>query len=356
MSAAEEAKREAVRPYTNKQPLKNTAYSQHSAALAALAADLKGRTIAIVGHARPDGDCIGSQVALATVLRNLGCNVVCVNVDRVPRVLRFLCSEMPFLLPDEAPAHAPAIFVDCADVTRPGEILAKRYPRPLANIDHHLSNTHFAEHNFLETSAAATCEMLAGMFLDSRLPIDRFTAQALYTGIVTDTGQFCFNSTSQNTFLLAAELVARGAQPAVVGRELYDNETPGKMQLLQRFLASLKVESGGRVCIGILPLGVFEETGASLEDTEGLVDYARSIHSVEIGVLIEERVGGIKASLRGKDPAYRLDQIATQFNGGGHACAAGLSLKGVTTAEFRTRLLAALNARIAEVEHSRSKT
>ncbi|MBP7140524.1 MAG: bifunctional oligoribonuclease/PAP phosphatase NrnA [Opitutaceae bacterium] len=340
----------------NDQPLNSPGFSRHSASLASLLAELKGRTVAVVGHARPDGDCIGSQVALATVLRNQGCNAVCVNADRVPRILKFLCDEMPFLKPEEAPAHASAIFVDCADALRPGEVLSARYPRPLANIDHHLSNTRYAENNFLEPSAAATCEMLAGMFLDCKLPIDRLTAQALYTGIVTDTGQFCFNSTSQDTFVLAAELVARGAQPAVVGGELYDNETPGKMQLLQRFLASLKMESGGRVCIGALPLGVFEETGASLEDTEGLVDYARSIHGVEIGVLIEERAGGIKASLRGKDPAYRLDQVATLFNGGGHACAAGLSLKGVTSAEFRTRLLAALDSRIAAVEATASGT
>lgn len=333
----------------NRQPLKTPGFSRHSAALGSLLSKLKGGTVAIVGHARPDGDCIGSQVALATVLRNLGCNAVCVNADRVPRVLQFLCGEMPFLRAEDAPGDAPAVFVDCADAMRPGEVLAARYPSPLANIDHHLSNTRYAKNNFLEPSAAATCEMLAGMFLDCQLPIDRVTAQALYTGIVTDTGQFCFNSTSRDTFVLAAELVARGALPAVVGRELYDNETPGKMQLLQRFLASLKMESGGKVCIGVLPLGVFEQTGASLEDTEGLVDYARSIHGVEIGVLIEERAGGLKASLRGKDPAYRLDQIATQFNGGGHACAAGLSLKGVTSVQFRSRLLEALDARIAEV-------
>jgi bifunctional oligoribonuclease and PAP phosphatase NrnA len=309
----------------------------------------------VVGHARPDGDCIGSQIGLARVLRNLGHKVVCANADKVPRLLQFLTVDMPFLKADELHRDTVAIFVDCADHARPGENLRARFPRPFANIDHHLSNVGYAEHNFVDTSASATCEILASFFLDQQLPVDEVAAQALYTGIVTDTGQFRFSSTSRNTFLLAAELVSRGAQPSAVGLELYERESPGKLQLLQRFLGSLQMELGGRVCVGVLPLGIFEQTRTHAEDTEGLVDYARSIDGVEVGVLIEEREGGIKASLRGKDPAYRLDLIAGQFNGGGHACAAGLNLKGATTAEFRTRLLSALETQIASVNRAKAR-
>lgn len=317
---------------------------------------LAGKTIAVVGHARPDGDCIGSQVSLARVLRNLGHSVICVNADPVPRLLQFLTVDMPFLKADAVQRDAVALFVDCADHARPGEAARLRFPRPFANIDHHLSNIGYAEHNFVDPSAAATCEMLAGFFLDQQLPIDEITAQALYTGIVTDTGQFRFSSTSRKTFLLAAELVSRGAQPSAVSLELFERESPGKIQLLQRFLSSLQMECGGRVCIGLLPRGVFEQTGTRPEDTEGLVDYARSIDGVEVGVLIEERQDGLKASLRGKDPAYRLDQIAAQFNGGGHACAAGLNLKGVSTEEFRARLLSALEVQMAAVKRAKART
>jgi phosphoesterase RecJ-like protein len=188
------------------------------------------------------------------------------------------------------------------------------------------------------------------MFFDNALPVDAQAAQALYTGILTDTGQFRFTSTTRRTFLLAAELMARGAQPTEAGFELYERETTGKLQLLQRFLSSLTMECDGRVCIGILHNGVFEETGASLEDTEGLVDYARCIDGVDVGVLIEERPdGSVKASLRSKDPRFRLDRIAAQFGGGGHACAAGLHLKQPTT-EFRSRLLSVLAVQIAAVD------
>jgi len=166
---------------------------------------------------------------------------------------------------------------------------------------------------------------------------------------MTDTGQFRFNSTTRRTFMLAAELVELGASPADAGGEIYERESAGKLQLVQRFLSSFKMECGGRVCIGILPDGVFAQTGTTHEDTEGLVDYARAIDGVDIGVLIEERPGVIKASLRSKDPSYRVDQIAAQFNGGGHACAAGLNMKNMTLTEFRPRLLAALEAQITRV-------
>jgi phosphoesterase RecJ-like protein len=208
----------------------------------------------------------------------------------------------------------------------------------------------FAEFNLLDTGSAATCEILAGVLLDNGLPIDAQTAQALYTGILTDTGQFRFPSTSRRCFLLAAELLERGAKPSEAGYQLYERESHGKLALLQRYLASLRMECGGRLCIGTLPAGIFEETGSSVEDTEGLVDYARCIDGVDVGVLIEERVDGtVKASLRAKEAAYRMDLIAAKFNGGGHACAAGLNLKQ-DTANFVGRLTAAIAQQIAVVD------
>ncbi|PTY02504.1 DHH family phosphoesterase [Opitutaceae bacterium EW11] len=311
----------------------------------------RGKRVAVVGHARPDGDCIGSQVAVARVLRALGSEVVCVNMDAVPRRLQFLVHDLEFKKALEVEGDDwLAVFVDCADHGRAGDKARARFPKPFGNIDHHLSNIGYAENNFVDVAAAATCEILAGMFFDAKLPVDKMTAQALFAGIMTDTGQFRFNSTTRRTFMLAAELVALGANPAEIGGEIYERESAGKLQLLQRFLASLKLECGGVVCIGTLPNGIFEETGSNPEDTEGLVDYARAIDGVEIGVLIEERAGAIKASLRSKEPRFRVDQVAARFNGGGHACAAGLNLKNITMAEFRAQLLVALEEQLAAVK------
>jgi bifunctional oligoribonuclease and PAP phosphatase NrnA len=328
-------------------------YPTLSVEFARLLAAIAGRKVAVIGHARPDGDCIGAQVALARVLAAAGYDVICVNADPVPRRLLFLVRGMTFLRTDDvlkATEDRAAIFVDCADHSRAGERLKAKFSAPTAVIDHHLSNAGYAPFNLVDSASAATCEILAGVFFDNGLTVDAQSAQALFTGILTDTGQFRFNSTTRRCFMLAGELVARGAYPAEAGYELYERESEGKLRLLQHFLASLRLECNRRVCIGILPPGIFEQTGSNTEDTEGLVDYARSIDGVDIGALIEQRAdGSMKASLRAKNPTYRLDLVAAQFNGGGHACAAGLNLK-TGTENFYARLVAALAQRLALVD------
>ncbi len=333
-------------------------FPELSADFARLLATLAGRKIAVVGHARPDGDCIGSQVALARVLTARGFDTICVNADPVPRRLLFLVGDMKFHRTDDvvnAREDRSAIFVDCADHARAGERLKAHYPAPAGVIDHHLSNIGYGTANLVDSRSAATCEILAGVFLDNGLTIDAQSAQSLYTGIMTDTGQFRHNSTSRRCFLLAGELVKHGANPTEAGYEVFERESEGKLRLLQHFLASLKRECGGRACIGTLPPGIFATTGATSEDTEGLVDYARCIDGVDIGALIEERPDGtFKGSLRAKDPIYRVDLIAGQFNGGGHACAAGLNVK-TNTENFRARFVTAMARSIAAADAARSK-
>ncbi|HEY1765159.1 MAG TPA: DHH family phosphoesterase [Opitutaceae bacterium] len=330
-----------------------TFYPEYSEPLGRLLGEAAGRSIAVVGHSRPDGDCIGAQVALARVLASRGAKAVCVNSDTVPRRLAYLGHGLTFIRTDEAvalPSDVLAVFVDCADHARAGERIRTRFPHPLGNVDHHLSNSGYAAINIVDRLSAATCEILAGLFIDAGISIDPTTAAALFAGIMTDTGQFRYNSTSQRTFILSGELVARGAVPSEAGYELYERESPGKLRLLGCFLGSLKMEYEGRICIGTLPPGIFEATGTTAEDTEGLVDFARCVDGVDVGVLIEERPdGGVKASLRAKDPRCRLDLIAGQFGGGGHACAAGLNLKPPAM-DFRIRLLAALSERLRQMD------
>jgi phosphoesterase RecJ-like protein len=332
-------------------------YPDFAGAFAGLLASLEKRPVAVIGHARPDGDCIGSQVALARILAARGSEVFCVNADPVPRRLGYLARGMKFIRTEEAlllPKDTLAVFVDCADHARAGERLKARFPAPAGSIDHHLSNGGFAAINIVDSGSAAACEMLAGLFIDAGLHVDVATATALFAGIITDTGQFRYNSTSQRSFDLAGELVAFGASPSEAGYELYERESPGKLRLLQNFLASLAMECGGRVCVGILKAGVFESTGTTAEDTEGLVDFARCVDGVDVGVLIEEKAdGGVKASLRAKDPLCRLDLVAGVFGGGGHACAAGLNQKKASAA-FRADLLAAIEGRLKLMDAERA--
>ena len=301
-------------------------FPELSAQFEAAAQSLAGRKVAVLGHVRPDGDCIGSQVAVTRLLRARGIDAIAVNRHVVPPMCAAFVHDTPFFLDTEADlAERVAVTVDCADRKRLGPLLAEHFLTIALNVDHHISNSLYAERNLIEGTASATGEILAGIYLDNGYPMDPIIAQALYIGIATDTGQFRFAATTKQTFELCRELMEHGADPAAAALELYEKESPAKLALLQRFLASFEYLAGGRVCIGTLRTADFEETGARKEDTEGLVDYARAIEGVEIGVLLEEMGDQLKGSFRAKDPINRVDQLARQFNGGGHACAAGFN-------------------------------
>ncbi len=302
-------------------------FLEESAHFAQLLSELKEKPVLVLGHRRPDGDCIGSQVGLTRVLLDLGIDARAVNQDPVPRTLSKFVGTTPFFSPDEIEGNDfTVVMVDCADKHRIGESLSNRFPEVFLNIDPHVSNTNYAKTNFVLSGASATGEILAKFFLDSAMTIDSTTADALYVGIATDTGQFCYGGTNASVFEVCRRLCEYGASPSAVAHELYEREKPGRVQLLQKFLASFRMELDNRVCIGILQDSFYEETNTQPEDTESFVDYARSMEGVEIGVLVEERKGKIKGSLRAKNPSYRVDILAKKFSGGGHACAAGFNV------------------------------
>ena len=314
-------------------------FPEHSVAFKAALGRIEGRPVAVLGHLRPDGDCIGSQVGLARVLRAMGEDVVCYNHHAVPLNCRKFVGDTPFF--EDAggvDANRVAISVDAADRGRLGPRLQEAYPQVYLNIDHHISNTRYAEVNLVEGAASAAGELLAGMILDNGFPLDVVSAQALYVGMATDTGQFRFSSTTRRTFEICCRLMDEGADPAAAALELYEHERPAKLALLQRFLASFHYYFDGRLCVGVIDEATWKETGASKEDTEGLVDYARSVEGVEIGVLLEEQAGHLKGSFRAKDGRHRVDLLAAHFNGGGHACAAGFN-PGCDLKTFYPRLL-----------------
>ncbi len=328
-------------------------FPAHSPQFRQLVDSLRGWPVVVLGHMRPDGDCIGSQVALTRTLMAGGVQAVAVNQDTVPRLLVDFVGDTPWRkAADYQPATGTlAVCVDCADHSRLGPRLRELFPKPFLVIDHHVSNLGFGEHNFVLPETAATAEVLAGLFFDNKLPIDPVTAQALYVGIATDTGQFRFPSTTPQVFRLCGQLMTVGADPGTAAHLLYERESPGKTRLLQIFLTSLRRELNGRACIGTLRETDFAATGALREDTEGLVDYARAIEGVDIGVLLEERQGAVKGSLRAKDQRFALHRLAQQFSGGGHACAAGFNVNE-PLAQFYPRFLAALGEQLAAADQS----
>lgn len=325
-------------------------YPEQSVAFAKAIEKLKGKKVAVLGHQRPDGDCIGSIVAVVRMLKSHGIEAVGLNRDDVPNTLRSFVGDTPLFKAEAfTPVGHVAVTVDSADFKRVGDRLNELFPEVALNVDHHISNRAYAAENIVISTASATAEILAGFYLDLGYEIDAVTAQALYVGIATDTGQFRFPSTTPDTFEIARRLCECGARPSAAAHELYERESFAKIKLLQNFLDSLTMEFDGRVCAGLIENGVYEETGATIDDSEGLVDYARSIEGVEIGVMLEDRNGAIKGSLRAKDPHFRVDQIAKVFGGGGHACAAGLNVENSSIKAVYPQLMEAIGKQLSEL-------
>jgi phosphoesterase RecJ-like protein len=290
---------------------------------------------------RPDGDCIGSQVALCRILLAAGIDSLCVNRDRVPLNMVSYTQGLTFLTGDQyVPDGRVAVAVDCADASRIGPDLLDKFGGKLwGNIDHHASNPGYAQHNIVVKTAAATCHVLAYGALRQNLGCDPATAKALHLGIVTDTGRFSYASATAEVFALAAELIERGAKPAETNFLVFEHESRGKLELTKRFLNSIQFHEAGKICSGELTQADYTATGTTKEDKEGLVEFPRSVEGVEIAVLMEEGRDGVRGSLRGRDPRLRLDLLAGKLNGGGHVLAAGFNMLGCTLAKDRVRIL-----------------
>ena len=312
----------------------------------------RGKKIAVVGHMRPDGDCAASQFALADILEGAGvAEVVCLNQNALPRLYEnFSYGRKLEPAADFADASFEIITVDCADYSRTNSELCARFPSPLGCIDHHITNNSRAEINAIDPTASATAELIAGLVFDAGLKLSAENANRLFMGIATDTRQFTTSSTTARTFAVAARLCESGADCAGVAIELYQRETMGKMRLLGRFLETLKFHCNARVCVGVLKAGIFAETGSEKADSDGLVDYARSIDGVEVALLLEQLPNGVKGSLRSKTPEMRVNEIAAKFGGGGHCAAAGFTAEGEKLETFYDKAVAAIQARLNEFD------
>ena len=304
-------------------------FPEFSDALARVLPELKGKKVAVIGHIRPDGDCIGSQVAFTRILKAHGIQAIALNQHAIPFNLREFIGDTPFLSDTSTPPSDfdYCVSVDCSATNRMGSAIMERFPKIDFCIDHHISNNGFAAVNCIDAHAAATAEIIAGMAMDCQLPIDPVSAQALFVGIATDTGQFRYAATSERVFELTAALLRLGADAHAAAHELYERESEGRIHLLQRFLETLESHMDGQLVFGKITQSMLAETGTRREETEGFIDYARNIDSVKIAALLEEQKDGtVKGSLRSKFSKYQVDQLAARFNGGGHACAAGFHM------------------------------
>lgn len=321
----------------------NMFFKEESERFSKLLKKLEGTRVAVIGHVRPDGDCIGSQVALCRILRSRGIDAVCVNHHNVPYNLKKFVADTPFFHENEFENDGrTAVSVDCGNLSRLGKsLLEKAFPGGVfAAIDHHETNDFFAaEENIVNPSAAATCHLLAGFCLDCGIEIDATLATALYVGLATDTGQFQYPSTTADVLDIAGTLIRHGASPEFISHELYEQEKFQKLELLQRYLATATLLANGQVAVAWIPKDAFAATGTTREDAENFVNYLRGIAGVKIACQLEQSHTGVKGSLRATDDAMRVDLLAKKLNGGGHIRAAGFNLDGADLDRDREKII-----------------
>ncbi|MDA8124184.1 MAG: bifunctional oligoribonuclease/PAP phosphatase NrnA [Deltaproteobacteria bacterium] len=297
------------------------------------------RTFLIVSHERPDGDALGSELAIYHLLKALGKEAVVYSQDVTPDHYRFLPGSDRIVSEWPAVAFDAAIVVDCSELDRVGQEAKRIGAIPtLINIDHHVSNGGFCEAALIDPSASSTGELVCRLIAHERWPIGPETATCLYTAILTDTGGFRYGSTSAATLRAAADLVAHGASPQFISEHVYESHAPAKIRLMAAVLPTLTLEEGGRVGSLTVTLQAIAEAGALSEHTEGFVDLPRTIRGVEISILfVELAAGRFKLSFRSKGNV-NVERVARALGGGGHVNAAACRMEGAL-ADVRRRVL-----------------
>jgi phosphoesterase RecJ-like protein len=291
------------------------------------------RRFAVAGHRRPDGDAIGSSVALGECLRAAGKDVTVLNEDGVPENLAFLPASGEVKRPGDlgGPLEVDGFFVvDTATHDRIGAGVLGAVRSPvLVNIDHHASNPRFGDINHIDPSAPAVGQIIFEAVRALGLPLPPAARDNLFAAISTDTGSFQYPGTNAETYRMAAELVELGADTGRISQLLYENYPLRRVELLRTLLNRMRLGAGGRLASWSLPRESAAALGLGPSDAEGLIDTIRSIDSVIVAVYLEEQADGrVRASVRSKSRAVDVGKLCARFDGGGHPLAAGARLPG----------------------------
>lgn len=296
---------------------------------------------AVLSHVRPDGDALGSQLALALALKQLGKEVRVWNEDGMLEKYSFLPRAELMSNPPGAPEDFDvAVALDTAIQNRLGSPFdAVRSTKIWINIDHHPSNPRYGDLVYIDPTAPATGQILFELLKAEKLPIDREIAENLFVAISTDTGSFQYSNTTARTFEIASELVGYGIDVGQVSQQLYENYPRRRVELLRELLRTMRFEGKGRVASFSLSLKTAAELGVLPEDNEGLIDHIRAIRGVIVAVFFEELADGkVRVSMRSKDEAVDVCAICQKFGGGGHTLAAGARVRG-TLSDVEQRVL-----------------
>lgn len=289
--------------------------------------------VALFFHVMPDGDAIGSALALWAGLRSLNKEARVFSSDQVPRAYRFLpfSRNVEKIGPDAVLTDRfdVAVFLDCTDPERSGNALqAIGSATAVVNVDHHVTNSMFGDHRWVDPGAAATGELVYWLLRELGVNLTPEIATCLYVAIISDTGRFTYSNTTPSSLRISAELIEAGVSPHSVAEELYETKSVAGTRLLAMALSTLELSEGGRVAWLQVTRDALRAAGASDEDTEGIVNFTRMIAGVEMGLLFrEEAENRVRVAFRSR---CRIDvsRLASRFGGGGHPRAAGCTLRG----------------------------
>jgi phosphoesterase RecJ-like protein len=281
-------------------------------------------------HENPDGDALGSLLGMHWILRQLGKDsLMYLSPDEfpLPHEYRHMESSEIVGAPPSDMDERVAVFLDCGNIDRMPVDFLQREGIHILNVDHHHDNTRFGTANLVDAQASCTAEIVWRLSKELGAELTTDIANALYVGLITDTGKFMYENTTADAHLMAAELIEAGVEPHSIYSRIYESLPVTRLMLLQRALASLERFDDGAVAMLHLTVEDFEQTGAVENDSEGIVDHARAVEGTAVAVLVRDligdRVGKRKISMRSTDGRVDVSEIARSFGGGGHRQAAG---------------------------------
>ena len=295
----------------------------------------------ITSHARPDGDAIGSQLAMAYALRQLGKDVQLVDRDPAPPQFQWLPGIREIQVsPTVHGQFDAAIVMECGDLSRTGVDGFEKYF--VINIDHHPGNKNFGAINWFDERAAACGEMVFDVIQALGVRLTPEIATHVYVTILTDTGGFHFSHITPRTFEICRLCTEAGAQPEAIARAVYDSSTMGRLRLMGAVLHNLEFESNGRAALAALTLELLEQTGATHEDSDGLINVPLTVKEIQAVAFFKEIApSSFRISMRSKGEVD-VNRVANVFGGGGHKNAAGCTLNG-PYADVRRQIVDELN-------------
>jgi len=290
----------------------------------------QARRVLVTAHERPDGDAVGSELALAELARHFGAEVRIFNRDPAPMSLQDLPGVGEIQVVESLPSGFESTFdllvtLECSDLTRSG--FTGLNALPILNIDHHPGNPGYGEVNFLDPTAPAVGEMVWRMFDDADVRPSADVATNAYVALSTDTGDFRYSSANPRAFRAAAEMVQAGAEPVQVAEWIHGRRSLASVRLLGEALATLRLAYDGRLATVQLDEQAFARAGASPTDSEDIINHPRAIEGVQIVAFFKQwEPGVVRVSMRSRGPVD-VRSVATSFGGGGHVNAAACTLE-----------------------------